>query len=386
MRPNRFPLGLLAVLATTLSVGCGSGSSGSGSGSASTAAPTTSASGAATTSSATTPTTPPVVTPPVVTPPATTYAISGWLPAWARTHGDAMIDANTGRVLDEVNLFAYGINPDGTLIKARGIDDPGRIALIRGRGGEVIPTIYDVNDGNALEAVLASPTAWARLIRSITDVLDTGGYDGIDIDFEHAKSSNRDAFTRFVVDLGREVKARGKVYSVTIPGKRRDLPSWAGYDYAALGAAADRIKIMAYGYSGTWSNYPGGPICPTDWIVKVLDYAVTVIPANKIQLGIPFYGYDWADDGSRARSVTFVRSKTLVASTGATPRYDASRGETTFTYMDGTVEHTVWYSDARSVAAKAELVKTYNLRGLCIWALGYGDPEVYDALYNTLKK
>ncbi|MGE0707931.1 MAG: glycosyl hydrolase family 18 protein [Planctomycetota bacterium] len=347
------------------------------------ATPTSTASSSGTTTSPTTAASPSPATSPA--PAGPRYVVSGWLPAWARTHGDAMIDANTGIALDEVNLFGWGLKPDGTLIRATGMDDPARVALVRSRGGEVIPTIYDVNDANALEAVLASASARAQGIRSMLNLLDQGGYDGIDLDFEHAKASNRDAFSAWVAELGREVKARGKVFSVTIPGKRADLPSWAGYDYAALGAAADRIKIMTYGYSGTWTNYPGGPVAPTDWIEKVLDYAVTVIPPGKIQVGIPFYGYDWADDGSTARSVTYLRSQTLLTQTGAVVSYQPTRGEAKFTYTSGGVNHTVWFSEERSIAAKAALVKRYGLLGLSVWALGYGDPPVWDAIRQTLK-
>src|SRR5690606_38835094 len=129
-------------------------------------------------------------------------------------------------------------------------------------------------------------------------------------DFEHAKTATRAAFTRFMQDMSVAVRATGRVFSVTIPGKRADLPSWAGYDYAALGAAADRIKVMCYGYSGTWSS--AGPICPTTWIERVMDYAVTVIPAEKIAIGIPFYGYDWPANGGTIRSVTWASAQPLL--------------------------------------------------------------------------
>lgn len=361
-----------------LSVGCGGGGSGSSGAQASTTSATTSAT---TTAPTTTATLPPGA---AQTPPKRTVIVSGWLPHWTRTQGDVTIDAYAGIALDEVNLFGIGLEPDGTLAKVRGIEDPARVALIHAKGGEVIPTIYDVHDDTALGAVLANPTARARAIQSMLDLLDGGDYDGIDLDFEHAKSSNRDEFSRFVADLGREVKARNKVFSVTVPGKRAGSRSWAGYDYAALGASADRFKIMTYGYSGTWSAYPGGPIAPTDWIERVLDYAVTVVDRDKIQIGIPFYGYDWANDGSRARSVTSIRARTLVASTGSTPRFDASRGESTFTYTQGGVEHTVWFQGPQSIAEKASLVDRYKVRGLSIWALGYGDSPEWDAIRSTI--
>lgn len=376
MRHTSF-CGYLALGLAALTLGCGSGGGGSSSSSAS--APVTSSSSAATTSA---PSAPSAQTPPA----QPQYLVSGWLPYWARTQGDAMIDAYTGIGLDEVNLFGIGLRADGTLVKAAGIEDPARIALIRAKGGEVIPTIYDVQDSTALGSVLADPAKRARAIQSMLDLLDQGGYDGLDVDFEHASTSNRDEFSRFVADLGREVKARQKVFSVTVPGKRADRPSWVGYDYAALGQAADRFKIMTYGYSGTWTAYPGGPIAPTDWIEKVLDYAVTVVPREKIQVAIPFYGYDWPSDGSQIRSVTYLRSQTLLATSGAQVRYDAARGEATFTYRENGVDHTVWFSEERSVAAKAELVRRYRIKGLSIWALGYGEAPVWDAIRATLIK
>lgn len=337
--------------------------------------------------SGTTPTPAPAPTPaPTPAPaPGPTYIVSGWEPYWTYTAGDAAISANTSNGLDEVNTFGIGIAPDGHLVKRSGVEDPTRIALIRSRAGEVIPTIYDVDDGTALESVLANPAYTARCITDMVALLDAGGYDGLDIDFEHAKSSNRAAFSQFVTDLGAQVHARGKVFSVTVPGKRQDTPSWAGYDYAALGAAADRFKIMTYGYSGPWSSAPG-PIAPTDWIRRVLDYAVTVVPASKIQIGIPFYGYDWPANGGTVRSVTYPRAQTLLARSPGGVVYEPTRGEAHFTYTDDSgVSHTVWFSEARSVAAKAALVKQYGLRGLSIWALGYGDVSLWDAIRAELK-
>lgn len=382
MRETRSPAALAPLVCiglALLSVGCGGGSGSSGPAASSTTSATTSATTAVTATAVL----PPGASAPA-TPTARTTIVSGWLPHWTRTQGDVTIDAYAGIALDEVNLFGIGLEPDGSLAKVRGIEDPARVALIHAKGGEVIPTIYDVQDATSLGAVLASPTARARAIQSMLDLLDGGDYDGIDLDFEHAKASNRDEFSRFVADLGAQVKARGKVFSVTVPGKRLGSRSWAGYDYAALGAVADRFKIMTYGYSGTFTAYPGGPIAPTDWIEQVLDYAVTVVDRDKIQIAIPFYGYDWADDGSRARSVTSIRARTLVASTGATPRFDASRGESTFTYTQAGVEHTVWFQGPQSIAEKASLVDRYKVRGLSIWALGYGDAPEWNAIRSTI--
>ena len=330
-----------ALLALLAAAGCGTQSAGPFASAATTAGATSGSNAAAPPASGTTAAAATAPAPaPAPAPAGPTYVVSGWEPYWARSAGDAAIDANTGQGLDEVEPFGIGLKADGTLSKRSGAEDPARTARIRSHGGEVIPTVYDVDDSHALGAVLASASATATAIQSIVDLLDQGGYDGVDIDFEHATSGNRAAFSRFVTDLGREVRARGKVFSVTLPGKRSDLPSWAGYDYAALGAAADRVKLMTYGYSGPWSA--AGPIAPTTWITRVLDYAVTVIPAGKLQVGIPFYGYDWPANGGTVHSVTFPRAQTLLALSAGGLQDHAARGEAWFTYRDtGGVDHGV---------------------------------------------
>ena len=129
-----------------------------------------------------------------------------------------------------------------------------------------------------------------------------------------------------------------------------------------------------------------GPIAPTDWIEKVLDYAVTTMPASKIQVGIPFYGTDWPDDGSRVRSRSYraVMSTYLPMSTTGLV-YEPTRGEAHFTYVENGVTHEVWFSEERSVAAKAAVAKRYGCMGISIWALGYGDTPLWDAIRSELK-
>ncbi len=63
------------------------------------------------------------------------------------------------------------------------------------------------------------------------------------------------------------------------------------YDYRALGASVDELKIMTYSYSGPWSA--PGPQAPLAWTRAVIDFARTQMPASKIYMGLPFYGFDW---------------------------------------------------------------------------------------------
>lgn len=365
-------VGVLTTLALALgAAGCNGSSGGAPAGATSTAT------GSTAPGSTSAPTTP--------APTGPAFRVSGWLPYWAYASGDPTLAANVGNGLDEVNLFGYRLNADGSITPYAGVEDPARHATIRNLGGELIPTVLDVHDSAVLDQVLASTAARQRTIDAVVAVIDRFGYDGIDIDFEHAKSTTRDAFSAFMEDMSAAVRARGKVFSVTMPGKRADTPSWAGYDYARVGAIADRVKLMCYGYSGPWSSQPG-PICPTTWIERVMDYAVTTIPASKISIGIPFYGYDWPANGGTVRSVTWATAQPLLAKSTAGMRFDATLGETTFTYTDDAgVSHTVWFQDARAIAAKCEMARQYGAAGVAIWALGNESQTFWDEIRRVLK-
>ena len=77
------------------------------------------------------------------------------------------------------------------------------------------------------------------------------------------------------------------------------------------------------GYDYHWATSPPGPVAPVGWIRAVLRYAKTQIPASKIILGIPLYGYDWS--GGHGTAVTWLQALRLSRQYHAPPRYDAGQ-------------------------------------------------------------
>jgi len=307
-------------------------------------------------------------------------AVAGWLPTWTGTKGQSSIRTNIGRGMDEVNFFWYSLKSDGGIKASSKARDASIMNAVWNAGGEVIPTIYDVSDRAASKAVFNSPGRRKTLVQGILAEVEAQRYDGIDIDFEHIKSDFKGSFHLFLKELRDGLHAKGKILSIAIPGKRAGSKSWSGYDYAAVGALVDRFKIMTYGYSGPWSSKPG-PIAPTTWISRVLDFAVTVVQPSKIYIGIPFYGYDWPSNGGKVRSVTWSSAQSKLARSSAGLRFDSKFGEATFTYLDAAgVKHTVWFQDHRAIAAKTALVHKYKVAGIAIWALGYGDRSFWDEI------
>ena len=123
-----------------------------------------------------------------------------------------------------------------------------------------------------------------------------------------------------------------------------------------------------------WGYTYGPPLAvsPLPSVKRVLDYAVTQIPPEKIFMGFSNYGYDWPlpyrRGETRARSISNVYAAALAASVGAEIEFDETAQAPFFRYTaeDG-IAHEVWFEDARSCMARLPLVAQYGFRGVGVW-------------------
>lgn len=131
-------------------------------------------------------------------------------------------------------------------------------------------------------------------------------------------------------------------------------------------------------------------VAPLPNVRAVLDYAVTAIPAEKILLGVPNYGYDWPlpfiQGVTRAQSISNQRAIELALQHNIAIQYDDSARAPFFHYTDGAgTVHEVWFEDARSLDAKLRLIAEYGFQGAGIWNLMRPFSQIWlllDALYD----
>ena len=121
-------------------------------------------------------------------------------------------------------------------------------------------------------------------------------------------------------------------------------------------------------------------VSPIDQVRNVVDYALTVIPADKILLGQNLYGYDWTlpfvEGGEAARAVSPQQAIAIARENNAVIQYDTSAQAPFFTYTDAEGnEHEVWFEDARSIQAKFDMIRELDLLGIAYWKLGLAFPQ-----------
>lgn len=114
-------------------------------------------------------------------------------------------------------------------------------------------------------------------------------------------------------------------------------------------------------------------VAPLPNVEAVLRYALSVIPSEKIYLGIPNYGYDWplpyVRGATKATTLGNVEAVQTAVFYGVPIQFDETAKSPWFTYWQYGVQHEVWFEDVRSWQEKFKLVREYELKGIAVWQI-----------------
>ncbi|GFI28879.1 spore germination protein YaaH [Lachnospiraceae bacterium] len=114
-------------------------------------------------------------------------------------------------------------------------------------------------------------------------------------------------------------------------------------------------------------------VAPLNKVREVVEYALTKIPASKINLGIPNYGYDWTlpfvQGASKAVTIGNIQAVQIAIANDASIQFDETAQSPYFQYFSEGLTHEVWFEDVRSLSAKFRLVEEYRLRGMGYWQI-----------------
>nr|WP_263323968.1 glycoside hydrolase family 18 protein [Neobacillus sp. Marseille-Q6967] len=233
-----------------------------------------------------------------------------------------------------------------------------------------------------------------RFLNNIVTTAKRHGFRDIHFDFEFLRPADREAYNNFLRKAKARFNREGWLMSTALAPKTSATQQgewYEAHDYRAHGEIADFVVIMTY----EW-GYSGGPamaVSPIDQVRRVIEYALTEMPSNKIMMGQNLYGYDWTlpfVQGSVARAVSPQQAIQIAAENNVAIQYDTKAQAPFFRYTaeDGK-QHEVWFEDARSIQAKFNLIKELNLRGMSYWKLGLAFPQNWLLIvenFNVVKR
>ena len=242
-------------------------------------------------------------------------------------------------------------------------------------------------DGAIAHRILATPASRTSHVATLVQLVLDRGYDGLDLDWELVPVADRDRFSAFVEELAGALHEEHRLLSIAVFPKESEPGAWATQkvaDYRRLGAAVDEFKVMTYSYSGGWSD--PGPQAPLDWAGRVLAFAASQVPPEKVLMGVPFYGFDW--HGGVTTAVHWRDAAAKLEELGTAASRDKASQEATFTYEKDGVTHTVFFQDRAAVAAKLAMLtqKHAKLGGIAIWQMYGEDPGVWSVIRKGLRK
>jgi spore germination protein len=296
--------------------------------------------------------------------------------------------------LTYLSIFSYEVNPDGTF---KPINDQALINAARAAGVAPMMVITNLSENgfssDLAKTILTNKEIQDKLINNVIANLKAKNYRGLDIDFEYIYPENREDYNNFLRNVVNKLRPLGYTITTALaPKTAADQKGllYEAHDYPVHGALVDHVILMTYEWGYTYG--PPMAVAPINEIRKVLNYAVTAIPRNKILMGIPNYGYDWTlpfVQGSSAKTVTNTGAVDLALREGAAIQYNTVSQAPYFNYFDDNrKQHVVWFEDARSIKAKMELVDEYDLGGVSYWTINRYFPQnwlVLSSMYNIRK-
>ncbi|MDU2063194.1 MAG: glycosyl hydrolase family 18 protein [Sporomusaceae bacterium] len=274
-----------------------------------------------------------------------------------------------------VGPFWYRATADGTLEtkESQLVYDTGRQL-----GLKIFPLI--TNKTGATDAVLGDPATRSKVVNNIVKVVTEKPYDGVNIDFELLPPKQRDNLTAFMAELYEKIHPLNKLVIISVFPQVDVAEDVSGaYDYKALAQNSDFLQIMTYDHH--WSTSPPGPIAEISWFEKNVKYAIDECGAHKIIIGVGAYGYDWPEKGA-AETVKYVDAIVKAEQNGVKINYDDKDEAPWFKYKG----REVWFENAKSTAAKLDVVARYNPAGIAIWRLGQEQPEIWGLIDQKFPK
>jgi chitinase len=259
--------------------------------------------------------------------------------------------------------------------------------------------------------------------KSCADFVAEHQLDGVDIDWEFpvsggdkdhvARPEDKRNFTLLLAELRKQLDARGtadggKRYLLTIAAPASGL---ARMEVEQIHPLLDFINLMTYDFAGDWSDttgfnaalhpVPGHPE-QASASASVEAYRKAGVPAEKIVLGVPFYGRGWV--GVRDENNGLFQPRERAAAKGQ--RVGPDEYKEIQADRDGKPGKRFWheqakvpwmwnpqtrvfvsYDDPQSLRAKAQYARDNKLGGVMFWELEHDDDQssLLNALHEGLK-
>lgn len=243
----------------------------------------------------------------------------GYFTAWGVDQRRYSVLDIPGSLLTHVNYAFANVSPSGECV----LEDPDRtqskldqFRILKAKFPHlrVLLSVGGWTFSKYFSEAVRTQLSRERFVNSCLRVLQDHPhvFDGFDFDWEYPgggglegnaeDAADRDNFTLFVRELRQRadyIELKHLLVTIAIPAGER---AYSQFDLLGLDQFIDWFNVMTYDFTGAWSTTTGlhaplfsDPLAPSSACAgDVLQKLKDILPANKLIMGIPFYGRGWS--------------------------------------------------------------------------------------------
>lgn len=247
----------------------------------------------------------------------------------------------------------------------------------------------DSSDPDMTHKLLNNTDSRDNVIRLVLTYASLYKLDGINIDFENIDIGDKGALTQFVREITPLFKEQGLIVTMDV-SPPDGSENWSQcYDRTEIGKVVDYVMLMAYDQS--WPEF--GPNAQVTWVEKTLTKVLSMVPKEKLLLGLPMYTRIWKEETdkngkvkkSSTGGVAIETARKAIKDNNATVVWDDKSGQFYSEYKKDDITYKVWLEDENSINLKSSLVQKYKLAGTAAWSRNDSDQTVWSVLNSNLK-
>ena len=234
------------------------------------------------------------------------------------------------------------------------------------------------------QAFLATDETRSAVMEKVIDKVVSMGIDGINVDIEGITSEYGEDYIEFIRELSIECRKNGLVLSVDnyVPYNFNDF-----YRIEEQGLFADYVVIMGYDehYAG---SKEAGSVASIDYVTYGIEEALTMVPAEKLINGIPFYTRIWKTTANGVSSEAYGMDQTqqFIANHKMEVVWNAATCQNYAEVHEDDASYQIWVEDADSIEKKLEVMQAHKIAGMAEWCLGMESSDVWDVIADYMSK
>ena len=318
--------------------------------------------------------------------------VYGWHPYWV----GSVYQNYDWSLLSHFSFFCYEVDPvDGEPITTHGWSTSSAVNAALASGNTKVTLTVALFSNHA--TFFSSTASQQTLISNLISLVQSRGAHGVNIDFEGLPSAYKIDFAYFMVNLANQMHA-------AIPGSEVSTVLYAVdwnnvFDFTLMEPVVDHYIIMGYAYYYQGSSN-AGPCDPLYHYGTSYNYSLSRsityyldkgCPADKLIMGLPYYGYQWpttslnvpsSTTGSgTAKTYRQIRNNTSGFYSLSNHQYDQDSYTDIYTFNDNGFKQ-CFITEENGFRKRLEHINTTGIGGIGIWALGYDDG--YNEFWNGI--